>query len=493
MAFFSGNTAYRRIRLEPSTAGVPGRVITCYKDAALDPVHDAPDNTADYHNAPHARPENGMLGVLWAGWGNLEGFPFVVTEPDHWVYEGTGVKAGDSLGSIVGYEWDMVGKNSVSPSGLEVIAASPALHEYGYTSQHHSTVFYPTPTSFVFAAGTIGWAKGLSDEGIANARVQRATENILFRAGLVPEARVLLPAALGYELGMPARSRIVAGNGKPGHTDGKASSARFSSPSGIAVGPAGELYVCDSGNHLVRKITSDGQVSTVLGTSANGDVKLNTPTGITVDADGNLYISDTGNSRIVFLDPQGTSVMFAGHGAGFLDDADRRNARFHLQRGLTIDAAGMLYVADFRNDAIRGVDTNTGVVTTIVSSAGGPTAIAVGPDGTLYYVATWLGAIISVSPNGERTVLANSKHAFGDRSGPGAQAALRPADGLILTPDGLVFTDTANNRVPRFAARRAEQRRHVGRHRARRRCRGRRHRAVLAALDCGRVRRLRRS
>jgi len=73
--------------------------------------------------------------------------------------------------------------------------------------------------------------------------------------------------------------------------------------------------------------------------------------------------------------------------------------------------------------------------------------LAVGPDGTIYYVATWLGAIIRVSPNGERTTLANAKHAYGDRGGPGAQAALRPADGLLLTPDGLVFTDTANNRI----------------------------------------------
>ena len=449
MAFFSGNTAYRRIRFDPSTAGdVPRRVITCYKDASLDPVGGAPDNTADYHMAPHARAENGMLGVLWAGWGNLEGFPFVVKQPEHWVYEGTGVEAGDSLGSIVGYEWDMVSHNSVSPPDLEVIAASPALHEYGYMSQHHSTVFYPTASSFVFAAGTIGWAKGLSEEGIENPRVQRATQNILSRAGLFPEARVEESSApTSYQLHIATSSRVIAGAASRGREDGPGSKARFSSPSGIAVGPAGELYVCDTGNDLLRKISPDGHVSTVLGKAANGDIRLNTPTGIAVDANGNVYISDTSSSRIIFLSADGSSVVFSGHAAGYVDDPDRGIARFHLQRGLGIDANGILYVADLRNDAIRRIDPSTGEVSTIINSAGGPTAVAVAPDGTLYYVATWLGAIIRASPTGERTTLANAKHTYGDRVGPGAQAALRPADGLLLTPDGVVFTDTANNRV----------------------------------------------
>ncbi|MEI9953104.1 MAG: N,N-dimethylformamidase beta subunit family domain-containing protein [Pseudomonadota bacterium] len=449
MAFFSGNTAYRRIRLDPSSSGVSRRVMTCYKSASLDPLRDAPDTTADYQDPPCARPENGMLGLLWSGWGHLEGFPFVVSAPDHWIYEGTGVEAGDSLGNIVGYEWDMVGDNDASPADLEVVSASPALHEYGYTSQHHATVFYPTPSSFVFAAGTIGWAKGLSDEGIANARVQRVTENILFRAGLFPEASVTRVPPPSYELGIAAKSRIFAGSGEPGYADGPAATARFNSPSGVAVGPAGELYVCDSGNHLLRKISSDGRVSTVLGKPANGSIVLQTPTGIAVDANGNLYISDTGTSRIIFLKADGSSTVYSGraHAAGYADDPDRRKARFNLPRGLTVDASGMLYVADFRNDVIRRIDPTTGAVSTAVESADGPTAVAVGPDGTLYYIATHAGAIIRVAPDGERTVLANQKQIYGDRSGPGAQAALRPADGLILTKDGLVFTDTANNRV----------------------------------------------
>jgi hypothetical protein len=448
MAFFSGNNAYRRIRLEPSSAGLPRRTVTCYKSRSLDPQHDAPDCTAEYHNEPYARPENGMLGLIWSGWGTLEGFPFIVTAPNHWIYEGTDVKAGESLGNIVGYEWDVSSNNGSSPDGLEVVSRSPALHEYGYTSQHQAVVFYPTATSFVFAAGTIGWARGLSDEGIANARVQRVTENVLARAGLFPQASVAKPAASNYERGLAVRSYVLAG-GKQGFDDGHGEKARFRNPSGLALGPKGDLYVCDTGNNSIRKISADGDVSTVFDKSGIDGLKLDTPTSLAFDASGNLYISDTGSSRILFLGTDGHAAVFAGyaHQQRLTDAPDRRNARFNLQRGITVDPNGALYVADFRNHAIRRIDLETGAVTTAVSSANGPTAVAVAADGTIYYLATYLGAVVAVAPSGERTVLANLKQVYGDRVGSAADAALRPADGLILTGDGLIFTDTGNNRV----------------------------------------------
>jgi sugar lactone lactonase YvrE len=448
MAFFSGNNAYRRIRLEPSNAGIPRRVVTCYKSRSLDPQHDAPDCTAEYHDAPHARPENGMLGLIWSGWGTLEGFPFIVTTPDHWLYEGTDVKEGESLGSVVGYEWDVSSNNGSSPDGLEIVASSPALHEYGYTSHHQAAVFYPTANSFVFAAGTIGWARGLSDEGIANTRVQRVTENVLARAGLFPEARIEKPGAPNYERGIAVRSHVLAG-GKQGFRDGHAEDARFGSPSGLALGPEGDVYVCDTGNNAIRKVSSDGTVLTIFDKAGIDGVKLETPTSIAFDASGNLYVSDTGSSRIVIVRADGQAAVFAGRGhqQRLTDDPDRSNARFNLQRGITVAPDGALYVADFRNHAIRRIDLGTGAVTTVVSAANGPTAVAVGTDGTIYYIATYLGAIVAVSPDGKRTVLANQKQIYGDRGGPGADAALRPADGLILTGDGLIFTDTGNNRV----------------------------------------------
>lgn len=445
IAFFSGNTAYRRIRLNDSGAGVDRRVITCYKSATLDPHRNARDTTADYYARPYARPENELVGLVWAGWAHLDGFPFVVTQADHWIYQGTGVESGDSLGNIVGYEWDVVSNNGLSPASLEVVSESPALHEYAYNSLAHATVYYPTPQSFVFGAGTIGWAKGLSEPGTSEPRVQRVTENILFRAGLFPEARVIVPPRPSRRPNSAVASRVVSGTGVAGNLDGPAEMAQFKSPAGVAIGPTGELYVCDTGNGLLRKISSDGQVSTLLGLP--GGTRLSSPTGVVVDAEGNVLVSDTGNQRILVLRRDGTADLYAGitrsHGA--TDAADPSQASFNMPRGLAIDENGALYVADFRNDAIRRIDAKG--VTTVVSSAGGPTAVAIGPDGTLYYVATWDGTIVSVSRRGERTVLVNPGKQYGDRDGPGMAATLRPADGLIVTPQGLIFSDVANNLV----------------------------------------------
>ena len=445
IAFFSGNTAYRRIRLEKSGSGVERRVMTCYKSATRDPHRNAPDTTNDYAAPPHARPENELLGVVWSGWAHMEGFPFIVSQPDHWLYEGTGVLAGDSLGHIVGYEWDAVSGNGLTPEGLEVVAESWALHEYGYASIAHSTVYYPTPTSFVFAAGTIGWANGLSVEGLVEPRLQRVTENVLKRARLFPEAPVVLPPRPVYERGA-AGSRVAAGSATSGMSDGPALSAQFHEPSGVAAGPTGELYVSDSGNNRICKVSSDGEVTTILGAGVAGP-RLNNPTGIAVDAHGTVFVSDTGNNRIVTIDRDGHAAAYAGsaHHAGHVDAKDPANARFTNPRGLAIDEKGVLYVADFRNNCIRRVDASG--VQTVVDAAGGPTAVALGPDGTLYYLSTTAASIMSVSPSGERRVLANPSETYGDKSGPGFQARLRPADGLVFTENALLFCDTGNNRV----------------------------------------------
>ena len=448
LAFFSGNTAFRRIRLEPSSAGDERRVVTCYKSATRDPLRNKPNTTSEWHIAPHARPENELIGLAWTGgWGHLEGFPFVVSQPDHWVYEGTGVEAGDTLGHIVGIEWDVVFDNGVSPPGIEVLSRSYALHEHGYTMPAHSSVYYPTPTSFVFAAGTITWARGLSEPGVAEPRVQRVTQNILRRAGLFPEAPVVLPPAPPREFASSARSVVVAGSGTPGSTDGALALAQFSAPAGVAAGPNGEIYVCDTDNRRVRKIAKDGQVSTLLGASPGLELRLSTPIGIAADAQGNVYVADSGNHRIVIIDSTGSAEVFAGSGrvVGFVNSADRGKARFNVPRGVAVAPDGAVYVADFRNDAIRRIDASG--VTTAVSDAGGPTAVAVGPDGTLYYVATWDAAIMSVSMSGVRRVLANAAKIYGNQSGPGVQARLRPADGLVVTENALLFTDTGNNRI----------------------------------------------
>jgi streptogramin lyase len=447
LAFFSGNSAYRRIRLESSSSGVEHRVITCYKSATLDPHNNAPDTTSDFAAGPFPRPESELLGLQWAGWSHLDGYPFVVADPTHWVYEGTGVKANEAIGHVIGYEWDVVGRDEITPAGLEIVGSSPALHEYGYISRADASVYYPTPTSFVFACGTIAWSRALSEPDEIDPRLQRVTENVLRRARIFPEASVVVPPPVDPKYGSVEHCHVLAGTGSAGHADGPNSEAQFDSPTGIAVGSDGSLYVCDGGRGLIRKISPDRQVTTIAGNGPMG-ARFNTPTGIAVDASDAVYICDTNNHRIMAISAAGHVVRFAGQGHGHVDDADPTQARFARPRGIAITATGT-YIADFGNDAIRRIDAAG--VTTLVTDCGGPSAVAVAPDGTLYFIATCAGIIVRVAPSGERTTLCNLSGEFGDRDGPGVLARLRAADGLLYTPSGLIITDTGNNRV-RFMA-----------------------------------------
>ena len=442
LAFFSGNTAFRRIRFDSSSSGAERRVITCYKSASLDPHRDAPDTTTSFGDEPYARPENELLGVQWQGWSALQGYSFLVSAPEHWIYEGTQVKKNDSLGHVIGPEWDIVSNNGLSPAGLEIVGDSLALHEYCYLSRATATVYYPTPHSFVFAAATIGWGNGLGNARVIDARLQRVTENILLRAGLFPQERVVIPEPAPVEFGTSQRSLVLAGSGVAGHEDGRALEARLNAPCGLAAGPNGELFVCETGSRTIRKIAADGQVSTLAG---RGKLRLDTPTGMAIDRHGRLYVCDSHSARIMQLDPDGTLSVLAGGKQGNVDHRDPLQAEFHSPRGVAVDDSGALFIADFRNDSIRRIDPSG--VTTVVDQCGGPTALTVARDGTLYYLATWTGSVVRVDRDGTRTVLANPSQTYGDQSGSGRTVALRPADGICLTPAGLLFADTGNNRV----------------------------------------------
>ncbi len=446
LAFLSGNTAYRRIRYEASSSGAASRVMTCYKSDSLDPHRNAPDTTNDFGKAPFARPENELLGVLWSGWVNMTGYPLLVADPTHWLYEGTGVALNDSLGHVVGNEWDVVSDNSVAPKQVEIVADSPAIHEIGYIARATSTVYYPTHKSFVFAAGTICWCDGLGTPGLANPRLQRVAENILRRAGMLPELEAEPAQLPAPEIATSTSARVIAGvSGASGSEDGPVKTARFRCPAGVAAGPNGELYICDTANAAIRRLTASGTVDTLVGHAVHGSPRLSTPIGIVADANGVVYFSDSTTNRLYSIDRHGIAKTFAGDAAGFLDDADPSKATFNMPRGLALDASGALYVADFRNDAIRRIDASG--VKTVVTNAGGPTAVAVAADGTIYYIGTWNAYIVRVTPDGKRTVLANPSQIFGDLSGSGATSRFRAMDGLLLTELGLIFADTGNNRV----------------------------------------------
>jgi sugar lactone lactonase YvrE len=166
-----------------------------------------------------------------------------------------------------------------------------------------------------------------------------------------------------------------AGTGASGSTDGPAASATFSYPNGLAVDAAGNVYVADMSNNLIRKIDTAGTVSTYAGTSGYfydpNAVTLRQPTDVALDAGGNLYVADKDNHSIRRIAPDRTAITLAGPGPygqqGWVDGVGAA-ARFNAPEGLTVDAAGNVYVADTGNRRIRKV-TPTGQVTTLAGNA----------------------------------------------------------------------------------------------------------------------------
>jgi len=172
-------------------------------------------------------------------------------------------------------------------------------------------------------------------------------------------------------------------DGTSGSTDGAAARARFSRPSGLAIDNAGNLLVADTGNHTIRKISPAGDVSTLAGSAGipgNADglgptASFREPTGVAAGEGGVVYIADSGNHLIRKLSPDGTVATLAGSGA--LDpssdgtDGTGSAARFKFPYGITSDAAGNVYVADSGNNTIRRI-TAAGIVTTLAGLVAAP-------------------------------------------------------------------------------------------------------------------------
>ena len=242
-----------------------------------------------------------------------------------------------------------------------------------------------------------------------------------------------------------------------GFADGDGTAARFNTPSGLALDLAGNLYVADTGNHAIRKVTPLGRVSTVAGTGIAGfhdgagtQAQFNGPIGVAVDAHGNVYVADTYNDRIRRIDPHGqVSTLAGGDRPGNLDGVGAA-ARFDTPTALAVDAQGIVWVADTHNNAIRRVAPDGTVVTPFyagqdaaVPALHRPMSLALSHDGLLYVGEMSRGRVIQLSRDGRPHVLTGATQ---------AQRLSRPS-GLVLDATGaLLVADAGSRRVHRIAA-----------------------------------------
>ncbi len=163
---------------------------------------------------------------------------------------------------------------------------------------------------------------------------------------------------------------LAGQDGVPGHQDGTGTDATFNNPWGVAVDSAFNVYVADTANNLIRKISPKRQVTTLAGSGAVGNAdgtgtnaSFNHPQGVAVDSSFNVYVADTANNLIRKISPKGEVSTLAGGGTNPADDGLGAAASFNWPTGIAVDASGNLYVADSGNLRIRKI-TPAGQVST---------------------------------------------------------------------------------------------------------------------------------
>lgn len=303
--------------------------------------------------------------------------------------------------------------------------------------------------------------------GLTDVRPKRTTVYSLWVNG--PGGATTKTATVIVGQRKPPDIGTLAGGGRtPGAEDGAGRSAQFRNPWSIAVDPAGNTFVADSGNNTVRKITPAGVVTTIAGlagiagsidgkgTDARFDFAF-FGGGIATDRAGNLYVSDTANNTIRKITPDNTVTTIAGSvgGAPGTDDGQGSGARFNGPSHLAVDVNGVIYVADTSNHTIRKI-TPAGVVTTLAGAAGLrgladglgnaarfniPHGVAVDSAGNIYVGDTGNEAIRKITPDGNVTTLAGG---FTERAGSSASPVAKfnfgcCGGGVAVDADGVVY------------------------------------------------------
>jgi sugar lactone lactonase YvrE len=339
-----------------------------------------------------------------------------------------------------------------------------------------------TPAPTFTATGLPSWAALNATSGVLSGIAPTAaigtqiSLTITAHNGATPDATQFftLQVRAVPSASTPLTITTIAGlAGTSGTTDGTGSAARFNLPMGAGTDSAGNVYLADSGNHVIRRVTSAGVVTTLAGNAGiagttNGTgtaAHFNAPSGIAVDSVGNVFVADTLNHAIRKVTTAGGVSTVAGL-AGTSGSANGVGsvARFFGPQGVAVNAAGTtLYVADTNNDVIRSIDLASSTVTTFAGLSGqagsadgvgnaarfnAPSAIAVDGNGTVYVADTDNNVIRTITAAGVVDTVAGLAGASGAADGTGPAARFNSPAALAVDSSFNVYVlDTDNHTI----------------------------------------------
>jgi len=268
----------------------------------------------------------------------------------------------------------------------------------------------------------------------------------------------------------------VAGNGQSGYSGdgGAATEAMLNYPRSVAVDASGNIYFADYRNNRIRKVDSSGIITTVVGNGSQGysgdgeaatEAMLNYSSGVTVDSSGNIYLVDTMNNRIRKVDSNGIITTVAGNGSqGYSGDGGpATEAKFSGASSIAVEASGNLYIADMNNYRIRKVDAS-GIITTVAGNGtqgysgdwgpateaelNMPRSVAVDIWGNIYIADSWNGRIRKVYTNGVITTVAgNGTYSFSGDGGPATEAGLNETFSVAVDGLGDIYIGGLSYRI----------------------------------------------
>jgi hypothetical protein len=360
----------------------------------------------------------------------------------------------------------MICSIEVGPIRGRMIAAALLLHGLTWAGGSAALAQVYTFTTFVGSPTVTGSTDGTGSAALFNQPTGVAIDRV---------GNVFVVDQVNNTIRKVTPTRVVttlAGlAGSPGSADGTASAARFNLPSNVTLDNSDNMYVADTSNHTIRKVTPAGVVTTLAGLagvpgSADGTgsaARFNQPNGVALDSNGNLYVADGVNSTIRKVTLNGVVTTLAGlAGSSGSANGTGSAARFNFPEDVAVDTAGNVYVADAGNNTIRKV-TPGGVVTTLAGKAGVvgsqdgtgsgalfsfPEALAVDSAGNVFVADYGNDTIRKVTPSGVVTTIGGLAGSTGTANGPGSVARFNGEEGIGVDKSGNVYVaDTVNNTI----------------------------------------------